>query len=148
MNEARVQVRRYLGRDAIRYVVPREDLERITRDGGRGYRLKLRLFARLQRRGHCVYFDIPRICTTAKYDFDYDGCRFRFVNVIDAFGSPHPCIISGLGAARNRITVEMNDWTFPKSGVAFVWVLEEEMTESFVEMSRETMEGRQTENRE
>lgn len=95
------------------------------------YEVRVTLRARIQRRGHCLYFNVPRVCDYVRYDYDYSGCGVAFVTVLDALGAPRRPVIERLPGANERVVVEMGDWTFPNSGVVFVWVLEAEMKTSF-----------------
>lgn len=95
------------------------------------YEVRVTLRARLQRRGHCLYFNVPRVCDYVRYDYDYSGCGVAFMTVLDALGAPRRPVIERLPGAKDRVVVEMGDWTFPNSGVVFVWVFEAEMKPAF-----------------
>lgn len=56
------------------------------------------------------------------------------MNVLDYLSGPRQPRISQLVASEPTPSVKISypGWTFPKGGVAFVWVLEREMTDGIV----------------
>ena len=59
----------------------------------------------------------------------YGGCGIRHVNTSDYIASAKPVLISQTPADEPTPSVELSfdGWVFPKAGVAFVWVLDDEM---------------------
>jgi|SRR5579884_2340062 len=84
----------------------------------------------VQQRGHLIHFDLSRPTQGLKVDFFYGGCGIRFVNTLDYIAGSSPPRIQSLPAsdAVPSVQVAYDGWVFPKGGVAFVWVLEEEMS--------------------
>ncbi len=42
----------------------------------------------------------------------------------------------------HKVEIEVNEWVFPKGGVAFVWVLRSEMTQNFLKLMIEAASAR------
>jgi len=59
----------------------------------------------------------------------YGDCGIRYLNVLDYLAGPRQPRITRLAASDPTPSVEIayQGWTFPKGGVAFVWVLEGEL---------------------
>lgn len=81
-----------------------------------------------QQSGHLIWLDIPKPTKGLKIDFRYGGCGIRYVNVVNFIASAQPTRITESPASvpTPSIEVSFDGWVFPKSGVAFVWVLEKE----------------------
>jgi hypothetical protein len=79
--------------------------------------------------GHLLHFDIEQPTRGVDIELDYSNCGIAYVNVLDFIASSRktriartPPSVPGKSAA-----VEFDGWVFPRSGVAFVWVLESEL---------------------
>jgi hypothetical protein len=82
-----------------------------------------------QRSGHLLWLDIAKPTKGLKIDFRYGDCGIRYVNVVNFIASTQPTrITESPGAVPLPSTeVSFDAWVFPKSGVAFVWVLDKEL---------------------
>lgn len=98
--------------------------------------VSVQIQAKLQRRGHCLWFDVPRVCNGVQYSFDFAMCGFKFVNVIPAFDAPGEATVWSHPGSPQRKFVEVRDWVAPKGGVIFVWVLTEEFEPRFTALTR------------
>lgn len=94
--------------------------------------VSIRLRARIQKRGHCLYFNIPRMCDSVRYDLDYSDCGIRYVNVLESLGGARRASIERIPGAPDRVIVESSEWLSPQAGVAFVWVFDAEMMATFL----------------
>jgi hypothetical protein len=78
--------------------------------------------------GHLLYLDVPRPTKGIEVQLNYAGTGIRYVNTLDFMASAEPVRIqpSLTAAPTPAVTVSFDGWLFPRSGVAFVWVLEGE----------------------
>jgi hypothetical protein len=78
--------------------------------------------------GHLLYFDIEQPSRDVAVSLDYDGCGIAGVSVLDFIASSQQArIVRSPSSVPNKsVAVEFDGWAFPRSGVAFVWVLEYE----------------------
>jgi hypothetical protein len=85
----------------------------------------------LQRHGHLLYLDVPRPAKGVHVKLDYANAGIRRVNVVDYFASPTASRVETSPALTpaKTIDVSFDRWVFPRAGVAFVWVLKDEMVE-------------------
>ncbi len=83
----------------------------------------------VQRHGHLLYLDIPRPTKGLQVQLWYGDCGIRRVNTLDFIASAQePRILrSPASVPTPSVEVGFDGWIFPKSGVAFVWVLESEL---------------------
>jgi hypothetical protein len=83
----------------------------------------------VQRHGHLLYLDLPRPAKGVHVQLDYAQAGIRRVNVLDYFASPDASRIelSPATAPAKTIDVRFDGQTFPRAGVAFVWVLNDEL---------------------
>lgn len=82
----------------------------------------------VQQHGHLLYLDFGAPCKGVDVDFAYGDCGIRHVNVLDFIAGSQPTRVSRSPKdAPPTISVRYDGWVFPKSGVAFSWVLEREM---------------------
>jgi hypothetical protein len=93
--------------------------------------------ALVQRHGHLLYLDIPRPIKALQVQFWYGNCGIRRINTLDFIASTQqPRILrSPSSVPTPSIEISFDGWIFPKSGVAFVWVLEGEMTTNKTEIA-------------
>lgn len=85
--------------------------------------------ALVQRHGHVLHLDLAQPTKDFRAELWYGDCCIRRMNVIDYLSGPRQPRYRHLEASDPSPSVEVayEGWTFPKGGVAFVWVLEEEM---------------------
>jgi hypothetical protein len=83
----------------------------------------------VQRHSHLLYLDISRPTKGFEVDFWYGGAGIQYVNVADSIASSRPTRIrrSAASVPTPSVSVAFDGWLFPKSGVAFVWVLKDEL---------------------
>jgi hypothetical protein len=84
----------------------------------------------VQRHGHLLYLDMPRPTKGLHVQLDYTGAGIRRVNTLDFIASSEQTRIDHTPSTVPAKTIDIgfDSWIFPRSGVAFVWVLEEELT--------------------
>ena len=84
----------------------------------------------VQQNGHVLHLDISHPTKGLHVAFSYGGCGIHFVNVLDYIAGARQPRIEQLPASDPTPAVEVSydGWVFPKGGVAFVWVLESEMS--------------------
>ncbi|GAA3894214.1 hypothetical protein GCM10023084_53820 [Streptomyces lacrimifluminis] len=83
----------------------------------------------VQRHGHLLYLDLPRPTKGVHVQLAYGGAGIHYVNVLDYFASPNASRIeqSPEAASVKTIDVSFDGQIFPRAGIAFVWVLDEEL---------------------
>ncbi|ROP38973.1 hypothetical protein [Saccharothrix texasensis] len=83
----------------------------------------------VQRHGHLLYLDLPRPTKGLHVQLDYTGAGIRRVNTLDYFASSRQARVDEAArtADAKTVNISFDGWVFPRSGVAFVWVLEEEL---------------------
>ncbi|MFD9431471.1 hypothetical protein [Streptomyces sp. NPDC060002] len=84
----------------------------------------------VQRHGHVLHLDLAQPTKDFRAELWYGDCGIRRMNVIDYLSGPRQPRHRHLDASDPSPSVEVayEGWTFPKGGVAFVWVLEDEMS--------------------
>lgn len=82
-----------------------------------------------QRHSHLLYLDLPRPTKGLRVTLDYAAAGIRRVNTLDYFASTEQARVEQAPATTPAKTVNIafDGWIFPRSGVAFVWVLEDEL---------------------
>lgn len=82
-----------------------------------------------QRHGHLLYLDIPRPAKGVRLQLDYSRAGIKRVNVLDYFASSKGSRVEQARAAADAkiVNVSFDGWTLPRAGVAFVWVLMDEL---------------------
>jgi hypothetical protein len=83
------------------------------------YRTKLALLATL------LQLRVDQPTKGLSVDLDYSDCGISYVNVLDFIASSQKTRVSQspVTVPRKSVSVEFDGWVFPRSGVAFVWVL-------------------------
>ncbi|ABD10272.1 hypothetical protein ThrDRAFT_01696 [Frankia casuarinae] len=83
----------------------------------------------VQQHGHVLYLDFGAPCKGVDIDFTYADCGIRHVNVLDFIAGAQPTRITRgpKGTSSPSVGVRYDGWVFPKSGVAFGWVLDREL---------------------
>lgn len=79
--------------------------------------------------GHLLYLDVPRPAKGLHVQFWYGDTGIRFVNALDFIASAErPRVMRAPRSVPTpAIEIGFDGWVFPRSGVAFVWVLDAEM---------------------
>ncbi len=85
----------------------------------------------VQRHGHVLYLDLPRPAKGLHVQLNYAGAGIRRINTLDYIASNQQSRVDQTpdDLPARTIDVGFDGWVFPRSGVAFVWVLEEELSE-------------------
>ncbi|MBX7268796.1 hypothetical protein KIF24_24105 [Micromonospora sp. Llam7] len=75
---------------------------------------------------------LPRPTKGISAQLNYTGSGIRYVNTLDFIASNQQARVeaSPEEAADQAVNVSFDGWIFPRSGVAFVWVLEKEVEET------------------
>jgi hypothetical protein len=84
----------------------------------------------VQRHGHLLYLDLPRPARGLRVRLDYANAGIRRVNTLDYFASSQQSRVEHAPDVTQVKTIDVgfDGWIFPRSGVAFVWVLNDELT--------------------
>jgi hypothetical protein len=84
----------------------------------------------VQRHGHVLHLDLAQPTKNFRAELWCGDCGIRRMNVIDYLSGPRQPRYRHLEASDPSPSVEVayEGWTFPKGGVAFVWVLDEELS--------------------
>lgn len=87
--------------------------------------------ALVQRHGHLLYLDLPRPTKGLHVQLDYTAAGIRRVNTLDYFAGTQTARVdqTPLSTPAKIVDVSFDGWVFPRSGVAFVWVLADEIQE-------------------
>lgn len=96
-----------------------------------GHQVKVAFIYRVlvQKHVHLLYLDVSKPTRGLTVELDYADTDIRFVNALDFIASaqqPHT-LRSPKSVPGRSVSISFDGWVFPKSGVAFVWVLEEEI---------------------
>jgi hypothetical protein len=85
--------------------------------------------ALVQRHSHMLSLEIPQLTKGLKISFRYGQAGIRHVNVVDYIGAVRQARVARAPAAVPTPAIEVlyDDWVLAKSGVAFVWVLDDEL---------------------
>ena len=83
----------------------------------------------VQQHGHVLHIDLIKPTSGVTIDLNYGGAGIRHVNVIDHISSAARPTISTTAATypSPSVAVTFDGWVLPKAGVAFVWVLDDEV---------------------
>jgi hypothetical protein len=86
----------------------------------------------VQRHSHMLAIEIPQLSKGLKISFRYGEAGIRHINVVDYIGAAQQARIARAPAAvpTPAIEVSYDHWILARSGVAFVWVLEDELERS------------------
>ena len=84
----------------------------------------------VQQHGHVLHLDLAQPTKNFRAELWYGDCGIRRMNVVDYLSGPRQPRYTQLAASDPSPSVEVayEGWTFPKGGVAFVWVLDEELS--------------------
>jgi hypothetical protein len=85
----------------------------------------------VRKHGHLLYLDIAKPTRGLHVEFDYAGSGIRQVTALDFIASAQqPRTVRSPESVPGRdVTISFDGWVFPKSGVAFVWVLADEVAD-------------------
>jgi hypothetical protein len=85
-----------------------------------------------RRSGHSLFFEIEQPTRGVSVNLDYSDAGISSISALDLVPSVRPTRIehSPEGVPTSSVRVEIDGWTFPRSGVAFVWTLEDERIEA------------------
>jgi hypothetical protein len=88
----------------------------------------------VQRHGHVLFLDLPRPAKGLHVQLHYAGADIRRVNTLNYFAGAEPARVDQApsDSPAKTIDVAFDGWIFPRSGVAFVWVLAHEVAETNV----------------
>lgn len=80
------------------------------------------------RHGHLLFLDVPRPAKGLRIRFSYAGAGIRRATAVDYIAGAAPVRVQvSPGSVPSRsVDVAFDGWVFPRSGAAFVWVLNEE----------------------
>ena len=83
----------------------------------------------MQRNGHLFHLDFSRPTRDVKVQLAHGECGIRHINVLDYMASSKQSGLARLPASgpTPSIALRFDGWILPKAGVAFVWVLDEEL---------------------
>jgi hypothetical protein len=83
----------------------------------------------VQRHGHVLYLDFPRPAKGLRVQFNYADADIRRVNTLDFIASAETARVEETPSSvpARSVDIGFDGWVFPKSGIAFVWVLRAEM---------------------
>jgi hypothetical protein len=82
--------------------------------------------------GNFLFFDIEQPTRDLNVAFDYSGCGIASISTLDLVPSVRPTRIEAPPDAGSdeTVRVDIDGWIFPRSGVAFVWTLDNELIKS------------------
>jgi hypothetical protein len=82
----------------------------------------------VRRRGHQLYLDIGSLTKGLNVAFRYGGCGIREVTTRPFIASAEPTRLMRTPTATPtpRVEIGFDSWVLPRSGVAFIWTLEDE----------------------
>ena len=83
----------------------------------------------VQQHSHLLYVQIGKLAKGLKIELWYGECGIRYVNVLDMIASASESRVARepKTVPTPSVAVGFDGWVFPRSGVAFVWVLEGEV---------------------
>ena len=83
----------------------------------------------VQRNSHLLTFPVAQPTNSVFYELDYTNTGISFVSVVPFFGSSRTPRIERSEPRENiaRVSVGLDGWVLPRSGLAFVWVLADEL---------------------
>ncbi|MGQ4268603.1 hypothetical protein [Nocardiopsis changdeensis] len=101
----------------------------VTPGGSEEVKLSYTYRVLIQRNSHLLALDFPRPAKGVKVSFSYGGSGIRYVHSLDLIASAQKARITKSPASVPKPSIELgfDGWIFPRSGVVFVWVLEDEM---------------------
>jgi len=85
----------------------------------------------VQQHGHLLHLDFGAPCKGVEVTLAYGDCGIRYVNVLDFIASSEPTrVVRSLEDTPSpTVAVRFDGWVFPRSSVAFCWVLDAELAD-------------------
>lgn len=82
-----------------------------------------------QRNSHLLYLDLPRPTKGLRMQLDYSQAGIKRMNTLDYFASSQASRVEQARTADDAkvVNISFDSWTLPRAGVAFVWVLNDEL---------------------
>ncbi len=82
----------------------------------------------VRQHGHLLHVELERPTRGVDVELDYSGCGIAEVRTLDFIASSRAArVLTPPASLPGRsVSVQFDGWVFPRSGVAFVWVLESE----------------------
>ncbi|MFJ9628994.1 hypothetical protein ACIRU8_14965 [Streptomyces sp. NPDC101175] len=120
------KVRRTTRKDGQTYTV---NLGDVVVDRHQRVRVAYTYRVLMQRHGHVLHLDLAQPTKNFTAEIQYGGCGIWRMNVLDYLSGPRQPRVAELAASDPSPSVQISypGWTFPKGGVAAVWVLEDEL---------------------
>jgi hypothetical protein len=86
----------------------------------------------VQRHGHLLALDLPRPTKGVRLELAYGEAGIRRVNTVDFIADTEQVRVdrSPTTVPTSSVSLSYDGWTLPRSGVAFVWVLEDEQSKT------------------
>ena len=83
----------------------------------------------VQRLGHLLFLDLPRPSKGLRIRLHHAGTGIRRISALDFIASNQQARVdqAPASAPAKTVSIAFDGWIFPRSGVAFVWVLDEEL---------------------
>ena len=102
----------------------------IPEDAAHEQRLSYTYKVLVQQDGNLLYLDLGKPTNGLKVELWTGNCGIRHVNVLDFIaGAKQPTVLrTPPSVPSQNIVISYDGWVFPRSGVAFVWVLERQFT--------------------
>ncbi|WP_163512156.1 hypothetical protein [Fodinicola acaciae] len=98
---------------------------------GRQITISFTYRALVRRHGHLLYLELPRPTKGWRMQLAYGDAGIQRVNTLDFIAGVERARIdrSPATVAARTVGVSYDGWIFPRSGVAFVWVLNDELSQ-------------------
>jgi hypothetical protein len=99
-------------------------------DATNGIAVSFMYRALVQQHGHVLHVDLIKPTHGVTIGLSYGGSGIRYINMVDYIASATQPVISQTLATdpSPSVSVSFDGWVLPKAGVAFVWVLDSEMS--------------------
>ncbi len=83
----------------------------------------------VQQHSHLLYLDVARPTRGFRVDLWYGDCGISYMNALEFLAGPQATRISRMPGTdgQGNVSISYDGWVFPKSGIAFCWVLEREL---------------------
>lgn len=80
--------------------------------------------------GHRLYIDIEQPTKGISVELDYGDCDIAEMSVLDLVASSRQTVVrrTPSGVPGRSLAVEFDGWVFPRTGFAFVWTLNDELS--------------------
>lgn len=83
----------------------------------------------VQQHSHLLYLDVARPTRGFSVDLWYADCGISYMNALEFLAGPQATRVSRMPTAdgQGNVSMSYDGWVFPKSGIAFCWVLRSEL---------------------